>query len=379
MSIMNILHTTRFYAPHIGGSEEAVKQLSERLVARGHHVTVATSFDKTRTETTINGVEIVPFDIQGDLVLGFSGPDIKKYQDFLIKGDFDLMMNYNSSHWASDLALPVLSQLHYKKVFVPVGFNSINDIRYKTFFFELPGYLRQYDQIVYLSELNQDYLYAKTHGLLNGVIIPNAANEDEFEIPSYGFRHKYNINTKYMLLNVANFYRYKGQDDLLRVMRLIKTKDVSLVIAGNPPPEKGPRWRQLYYLSLISRSFSFPYVHLLENVTRDMIVSAFHEADLFVFPSHLECSPLVILESLAAGLPFVSYAVGDVADHSEFGKIVSSPVEMAEAIDNLLVDRETRKNIGCRAKKYWKNNRTWEKITDVYEEMYTQLVRGKLK
>ncbi len=40
---MNILHTSEFYSPGVGGEQEVVKQLSERLAARGHEVTVATT------------------------------------------------------------------------------------------------------------------------------------------------------------------------------------------------------------------------------------------------------------------------------------------------------------------------------------------------
>src|SRR5262249_25311677 len=39
---LRIVHTVQMYHPHVGGSEEVVKQLSERLAARGHSVTVAT-------------------------------------------------------------------------------------------------------------------------------------------------------------------------------------------------------------------------------------------------------------------------------------------------------------------------------------------------
>ena len=41
--VMKILHTVEFYHPSVGGMQEVVKQLSERLVRLGHNVTVATS------------------------------------------------------------------------------------------------------------------------------------------------------------------------------------------------------------------------------------------------------------------------------------------------------------------------------------------------
>src|SRR4030095_5092779 len=55
---LRILHTVQLYHPHVGGREEVVKQISERLVQRGHHVTVATGFDANRNSSPLNGVEI---------------------------------------------------------------------------------------------------------------------------------------------------------------------------------------------------------------------------------------------------------------------------------------------------------------------------------
>ena len=55
---MKILHTVEFYHPSIGGMQEVVKQLSERLVLLGHDVTVATTKMSERKESCINGVKI---------------------------------------------------------------------------------------------------------------------------------------------------------------------------------------------------------------------------------------------------------------------------------------------------------------------------------
>ena len=40
---MKILHTVEYYAPSVGGAQEVVRQISERMVQRGHQVTVATT------------------------------------------------------------------------------------------------------------------------------------------------------------------------------------------------------------------------------------------------------------------------------------------------------------------------------------------------
>src|SRR5687767_4036163 len=68
VELMKILHTVQLYHPHKGGSEEVVRQISERLVARGHDVTVATGWDPRRQSKQLNGVKIRSFKIMGNEV-----------------------------------------------------------------------------------------------------------------------------------------------------------------------------------------------------------------------------------------------------------------------------------------------------------------------
>jgi L-malate glycosyltransferase len=56
---MNILLCCEFYAPSVGGVQEVMRQLAERLAARGHSVTVATTSIPERKSHYVNGVHIV--------------------------------------------------------------------------------------------------------------------------------------------------------------------------------------------------------------------------------------------------------------------------------------------------------------------------------
>ena len=79
---MKILHTVEFYYPSVGGAQEVVRQISERLVKLGHDVTVATTKLPERKIATHNGVKIVGFDISGRAATGYGGKDIEKYKKF---------------------------------------------------------------------------------------------------------------------------------------------------------------------------------------------------------------------------------------------------------------------------------------------------------
>ena len=55
---LNIAHCVESYEPAKGGMPEVVKQLSERMVQKGHTVTVFTSLHSDRKGDSINGVQI---------------------------------------------------------------------------------------------------------------------------------------------------------------------------------------------------------------------------------------------------------------------------------------------------------------------------------
>jgi glycosyltransferase involved in cell wall biosynthesis len=93
-----------------------------------------------------------------------------------------------------------------------------------------------------------------------------------------------------------------------------------------------------------------------------------------VFGSLVECSPLVIFESMAAGLPFVSTDVGDVRERAEFGQLVEGPEDMAAAVNAWLDNPEKRATIGKAAQAEWKKKYSWERITDQYERLYEAVV-----
>ena len=58
---MRVLMLSELYPPFIGGSEEYVRNLARGLVARGHHVSVATVADDNQPSATDEDGVICPF------------------------------------------------------------------------------------------------------------------------------------------------------------------------------------------------------------------------------------------------------------------------------------------------------------------------------
>jgi glycosyltransferase involved in cell wall biosynthesis len=119
---------------------------------------------------------------------------------------------------------------------------------------------------------------------------------------------------------------------------------------------------------------------------RDGVVDAYFAADLFVFGSQIECSPLVLFEATAAGLPFVTVPVGNSAEIAQWtgaGVVVDAPrrgglvrgraADMAPVVADLLRDGSRRRELGQRARAAWAADYSWSRVVDRYEALYREL------
>ena len=374
---LSILHTVEFYHPHTGGAETVVQQISERLAKRGHRVEVATTKLPGRDFRELNGVTIHEFDISGNLAHGIRGSDIQRYKEFLMKQPADVMMNYAAQQWATDLAYSVLEPTRGKRVNViaPCGYSALKDartIRWPEFtgYFQkiIPYAVPLYDAAVYHSAVYKDYEFAQLHGFQNSVVIPNGVDEEEFSAESeIDFRNKYEIKTKYMGLCVGNFFSGKGQDRVIESVRQMNRGDFTAVLIG----------KQGDQLDSLKRQAAGLPVKFLVDIPRKDTVAAFHVADIFLFGSYIEASPLVILEAKASRTPFVSTDCGNVREWK--GGIVCSPDEMSEHVNKLLNNETLRNRLAEEGFNEWKEKLTWDAVVDQYEDLYLRLHHAKKK
>jgi glycosyltransferase involved in cell wall biosynthesis len=136
----------------------------------------------------------------------------------------------------------------------------------------------------------------------------------------------------------------------------------------------------------ISRATRQPGKKVLKtHLSRADTIQAFLTADLFVFASRIEYSPLVLFEAAAAGTPFISVPVGNAeeiarwtgggvicpATRNELGYTNVSPRRLAKDIGRLVADRGLRDELGRRGREAWKARFNWKVIADVYERILT--------
>lgn len=369
-----ILHTVEFYHPHMGGAETVVQQISERLARRGHHVTVATTRLNDRTFHELNGVQIREFSLKGSLGNGICGSDAGQYKKFLGNHLADVMMNYATQQWATDLAFDALAMRKNKvNVIAPCGYSALSDSRtirwpqFAEYFHQvIPLMVPQYDAAIYHSSLCQDYGYAQDHGFTNGIVIPNGVDEDEFlQPPRVNFREKYHIKTPFLGLSVANYYTGKGHDRVIECVRQMNRDDVTMVFIGKEGDQRASLQAQAGNLN----------IRFYVGISREDTLAAFHEADIFLFGSYIEASPLVIIEAKASKTPFVSTDCGNVREWK--GGIVCAPEEMAMYANKILDNKGLHVQLANEGWLEWKDKLTWEPVVDKYEELYFRLFSEK--
>jgi glycosyltransferase involved in cell wall biosynthesis len=96
-----------------------------------------------------------------------------------------------------------------------------------------------------------------------------------------------------------------------------------------------------------------PRTRLASDVTGGDLVTAYHEADVFIHPARLSTASTAMLEAMSCGLPVVVPDVGGVREYADesCAEIVppSDSDAMAESILRLAADPERRRRMGARS------------------------------
>jgi len=450
-----------------------MRQIAERMVQRGHDVTVATTALPERDFSIWNGVKIVEFNIRGNRSTGLKG-DVAHYVEFLKTFPADAIMIKAAQQWTFDAAWDALDTISARKVFIPCGYSGLYLPEYRDYFKALPDILAKFDRLIFYAESYRDIDFSREHGHTHFDILPNGASDIEFAVsPDPSFRETLDIaQDETVLLTVGSPVNSKGHLESAIAFNLLERpgERLTLILNGhwpeppmitqNPPPSgvqnppppgvlkrvlrlvdrakrtlhrdglivmlqhtmvfiyykllaiarrfirmvlkflRHARHRfmmALHKLNLRKNSAQPPSRNLDEwialanaqpgkrviktNLPRPALVQAFLNADLFVFASNIEYSPLVLFEACAAGLPFISGPVGNSeeiarwtgggiicpAQKDKFGYTRIDPAVLASKIDYLLSEPAQRQALSQAGRQAWRDTYNWGAISRRYE------------
>lgn len=449
---MKLLFCCQNYWPSVGGVQEVVRQIAERMAAAGHDVRVATCAHPERKMDIHNGVRIHSFDIAGNLVTGIRG-EIDRYRKFLVDFDGDAILIKAAQQWSFDALWPVLDQIKTRKVFVPCGFSSFYEPSFSDYFRQLPDILRKFDHLIFYAERYRDIDFARVNGIAHFSIVPNGASEVEFGYATRDGRLHGELGippTDLVFLTVGAPIGVKGHETVAEAFAQVDLggRGATLILNGNWPapgrqitashfravlqrfasrnsmqesiqllreagvrggidrlfPKSRPKRTQILSSeeiaavtthdassdASVSTANSGPAGRtvLRVDLPRSQVVDAFFEADLFLFASKVEYSPLVLFESAAAGTPFLTVPAGNAAEivcwtgggwlcPAEVdgrGYVEVSPAVMAREIERGIRSPDYLRELGTAGRQAWLDRFTWAKIAKSYE----RILRGEV-
>ena len=284
-----------FGPPHVGGTEVVLENISMRLISQyGHDITIYGHNYSSNFKH--KGINIKPC-FKGDRLI---------YQI----NDNDHVFVYSDSFWGWDTIVENIEKVIPDVSVALVGayhMGEHNNATGKKFMDNLDRFR------VIVHSKGIDYKWC-VNNCIPCKIIPNGVDIYEFNSNKIDFREKYDIKSQYMLLNVSNYFYGKGQESLAPISKELNKKSIDHSMVSISNTIDYPYGRS--FLSRTKTSFKNRGSGLfLQDLPREDVVAAFKCADAFVFTSRKEIAPLVIIESRAAGLPWVSFDVGNVSDN----------------------------------------------------------------
>lgn len=267
-----ILYVVHRYAPYPGGSENYVRDMAEETLSRGHEVCVFTGEHKGDW----NGVRVTDLvntlNEKWDLIVVHGG-DVG-VQDFVLRHAKDI-----ESPILFMLIVPSMSQTYL---------NAIQDVKY-----------------VGCSTI-EDWDYVNDRGVVEKSVQISHGIDPKISTGTKGFREKYGITTKYMVLSCGGYWPNKAMRELVEAFDKVGRDDITLVLTGYDnrhgiKPEDSKNVKAL----------------MIDD--RDEVLSAIADADLYIMHSHKEGFGLVLLESMLNKTPWTSRNIAGARLLKEFG------------------------------------------------------------
>ncbi len=349
--------TTDYYWPHVGGGVQAVvEHVAERLVQRGHRVSIITLNTRgAPANQRRNGVwvfRLACLELAALIGLQLAVPlEPWRFWWLLRRLRPDLLHVHNRFFTTTVLGVlfrrrtPVVFTIHLG----PVSIGKTVDL-YEGMI--SPRLLNAASAVTAVSSLAaQVWPSAK--------VIPNGVDTELFK-PSSG-RHNF------MAVFLGRLIRNKGPQRLLEAVPYLPP-EIRIVFVGDGPlrSKLESRTRDLGAMDRV--------VFLGERSDVHRILPL---AGVLVRVSDTEGMSLAVLEALACGIPVIASAAGagGLIEHGVNGFLLldTSPREVARYIDHLFRDPQLSERMSHAARRTAESY-SWERCADAYEQTYAETV-----
>lgn len=373
---MKILITVGTFFPRMDGVQAVTEYLALGLIKKGHQVTIVTSSVPGEPNTdTYKGIDIIRLDVYTKYALYFGNK--KSYQQRIIElaNGSDVMINVCTQNALTDYLYPVLEKIHCKKVLHMHGiyefnwhksdFNSVKSFAYKVWRDIRWNYLyrtrnfKKYDRIIQLNRFDTGYTYFLKNYNRKCDILENAAD------PAFADKDNFMKDDVYCIC-VANYIDRKNQEFILEAFYKASIKNVKMIFIGSR--ETGYLKYLIEKNKKLQNDYGLREVKFLTEIDRDDIIEYVKGASVYLLGSTWEAFSISLIESMAAGVPFISTDVG-ISKYLPGGIVVNNTDEMTYWIENMINNPEIRRLLGSIGHEYYNNHLTIDEKVDQFERI----------
>ncbi len=176
---------------------------------------------------------------------------------------------------------------------------------------------------------------------------------------------------RFTLMSNAQFFKHRRYEDVIEALRILVERgyDPHYLMSGDHETYRSYRMYRNYLLSCAKKHGVEERISFPGRVSEEKLLSLFHEADIFVFPHHMQTWGLVVFEAMATGLPtIVSKGAGahEVLTDMENSILVNerSPKEIATAIEKLISNQILYKKISTAGSTFARESLPWHKYAE---------------
>jgi glycosyltransferase involved in cell wall biosynthesis len=286
---MKILQVTPRYPPRTGGVETHVREISERLVDRGHEVVVHTADLGPDVEgwELRNGVEVhrhPGFSPGGafHVAPGIAAEVRRSDADVVHAHNYHSLPVFFAALGVTDERFVVTTHYHGESA---SGFRD----RLLSLYKPLGKWaVRQADEVIAVSEWERDRL-SEDFGV-DATVIPNGVEVERFTSAEA------EVRDRPYLLTVGRLEEYKGVQHVIRAMPELEAFD--LLVAGSGP------YREDLERVAVEEGVE-DRVEFLGYVDDERLPGLYAGAEVYVTLSEFEAYGMTVAEALAAGTPCV--------------------------------------------------------------------------
>jgi glycosyltransferase involved in cell wall biosynthesis len=359
VSLVNILITTPTYLPSLDGVSIAVATQARLLANLGHEITIFSQLTSaSEWERVGPEVSLCRFDLAGCAHpwVPLRG-DIITYRKCVLSGSFDVIIVHAWACSTTDALLEVWPELATRIIFCSHGsvitsFKLLWKSPHMWFGWlkysrtVVPFVLRRSAAPVFLAELDDrerfwDVALAKQLCSERLNFIPNCIDLNVMDRIPRDFDFGLDSSSTCVILCVGRFTEEKNQRSLLRAVLQLRSVGISVVFVGPEHNDYADRLLREWQASLNKSG----ECKIFSALSRRDTLRAIKTADILVSTSKTECQPIVILEAMAFGVPFLSTNVGCV-DALKGGLVAASFSDLVDGLAKLVSDRALRHDLG---------------------------------